>query len=153
MLTTTRVVNLTLPISPYVPVGATFPWESPYFTEDIATIERNGAHLSYISMGSGTGTRLRAPSFARQGARTTGNVDLAVLVNRAAAVLHIPKAASEPIEDAEIDAALAHAVPQRGEASSSRRDGARRTAGRRSESAMRSRARISPRPLPHVCAM
>lgn len=116
MLTTTRVVNLTLPISPYFPVGATFPWEAPYVTEDIATIERNGAHLSSISMGSGTGTRLRGPSFAREGARTTGNADLAVLVNRAAVVLQIPKAAGEPIEAAEIDAALAHSVPQRGEA-------------------------------------
>lgn len=105
--TTTRVVNLTLPIAPYFPVGSTFPWESPYWTEDIATVERNVAHLSYISMGSGTGTRLRAPSFGRSGAPTTSQLALDVLVNRDAVVLAIPRGAGEAINADDVDAAIA----------------------------------------------
>lgn len=112
----TTVVNLTLPIAPYGPIGSTFPWESPYWTEDIATVERNGAHLSYISMGSGTGTRLRGPSFARADAPSTAQCDLDVLVNRDAVVLRIPKRAGEAISPADVDAAIAASGDWRGSA-------------------------------------
>ena len=65
MIEAKQMQNLTLPISAYFPVGSVFPWDSPYYTEDIATIERNRAHLFYISMGSGTGTRRRASEALR----------------------------------------------------------------------------------------
>jgi kynurenine formamidase len=98
MIEAEQMHNLTLPISAYFPVGSVFPWDSPYYAEDIATIERSRAHLFYISMGSGTGTRLRTPGFGSADGAQVREIDLESLVNREAVVLKIPKDRGEAKE-------------------------------------------------------
>src|SRR3712207_2237696 len=106
MIEANQMHNLTLPISAYFPVGSVFPWDSPYYTEDIATIERNRAHLFYISMGSGTGTRLRTPGFGSAEGAQVREIDLDSLVNREAVVLKIAKEKAEAITEDDIAAAV-----------------------------------------------
>ncbi len=101
-----RVQNLTLPIAPYFPIGAVFPWESAYWTEDIATIERNVAHLFFINMGSQTGTRLLGPGLSTREGRKVHELPLTALVNRMAHVLPIAKGAGEAIDARDIAAAF-----------------------------------------------
>ena len=106
MIEAKQMQNLTLPISAHFPVGSVFPWDSPYYTEDIATIERNRAHLFYISMGSGTGTRLRTPGFGSADGVQVGEIDLGSLVNRDAVVLKIAKDQGGAITEDDIAAAV-----------------------------------------------
>lgn len=100
------VRNLTIPIYPYLPIGSLFPWESAYWTEDIATIERNEARLFFISMGGGTGTRLMGPGLAFDNAPKIHQVDLELLVNRYATVLSIPKGESDAITPQDVQTAF-----------------------------------------------
>jgi kynurenine formamidase len=101
-----RVQNLTLPISPYFPIGAVFPWQSAYWTEEIATIERNVAHLFYINMGSDTGTRLMGPAMSRRDGQGIQNLPLSLLVNRMTTVLRIAKPAGEAITPEDVVSAF-----------------------------------------------
>lgn len=94
----TVVRNLTLPISPWFPVGAIMPWDSPHQREDIVTVERNRAHLFHIRTGSGTGTRLRSSGFGIEGGGNTDGLELSGLVDRDAVILRIPKEAGQAIE-------------------------------------------------------
>lgn len=106
MIAEKPIYNLTLPISPYFAVGSVFPWDSPYQTEDIATIEHNRAHLFYISMGSGTGTRLRTSGFCSTDGAQIREIDLDSLVNRDAVVLRIMKDQREAITEKDVDTAV-----------------------------------------------
>lgn len=100
------VFNLTMPISPYLPVGSVYAWESPFITEPIATLERNGANLFFISMGSGTGTHLRTPGYCRPGAAGVLDVSLDELVSTQTLVVRIPKAAGQGITRDDVEDAL-----------------------------------------------
>jgi kynurenine formamidase len=109
MASETQVHNLTLPVSPFFPVGSVFPWDSPHQREDIVTVERNRAHLFHIRMGSGTGTRLRTDGFGSGTGRDTDELELANLVNLDTVVLRIPKGRAEPVERDDVIRALAAA--------------------------------------------
>lgn len=100
------MINLTIPLYPYIPSGNVFPWDSPYHTEDIATYERNAARLFYISLGSDTGTRLMAPSLVEAGGLNVCDLPLSSLLNREAIVLRIPKSAGECIDVQDLEKAI-----------------------------------------------
>ncbi|MCW2898837.1 MAG: Kynurenine formamidase [Streptosporangiaceae bacterium] len=105
-MTVDTVVNLTMPISPYLPVGGLHAWESAYRTEPIATLEHNGANLFYITMCTGTGTRLRTPGFGDATGAQIPDMPLTALVNVPAYVLRVPKGPGEAITAADVDDAL-----------------------------------------------
>jgi kynurenine formamidase len=100
------VVNLTMAISPHLPVGGVHAWESPYRTEPIATLEHNGANLFYIQMCTGTGTRLRTPGFGNAAGAQVRDTPLTQLVNIPARVVRLPKSAGEAITRDNVEAAL-----------------------------------------------
>lgn len=100
------MINLTTPLYSYMPSGNVYPWESPFFTEDIASYERNDARLFYISMGSEMGTRLVGPAFFGEGKTYVHEIPLQSILNRAARVISIPKMAGEVIALDDITAAL-----------------------------------------------
>jgi kynurenine formamidase len=105
------VINLTIPLYPYIPTGNVFQWESPFITEDIATYEKNAARLFYISMGSSTGTRLLSPGLVfHQGDRII-DVALEKLLNRYAPILKLPKKENEVITAKEIEFAFSNYSP------------------------------------------
>jgi kynurenine formamidase len=85
------LINLTIPLYPYIPSGSVYPWESPFFTEDIANYERNDARLFYISMGSEIGTRLIGPALFGESKPCIHEIPLQGILNRAARVVSIPK--------------------------------------------------------------
>lgn len=102
--------NLTIPLYPGFPGGSKFPWESPFRTEDIATYERNGSRLFYISLGNETGTRLMGPRLVSLNGPTVAEVPLADILNRSTAVLRISKGPREAITAGDIDHAFEHAA-------------------------------------------
>ncbi|MEW1822868.1 cyclase family protein [Arthrobacter sp. NPDC080031] len=104
---TSNTINLTMPIQPYLPVGAVHAWESPCWTESISRLAYNGAELFFISMGTGTGTRLRTTGFAAEDGAKILDVPLPDLANRPTIVVTIPKGAGEQITEADIERAFA----------------------------------------------
>ena len=111
------MINLTAPFYPYFPGGSQFPWEAPFFTEDIATYERNAARLFYISMGSETGTRLMGPGLVSPDGLKIHDFPIQSLVNRPTCVLHVKKGAGEAITAADLQNALDQGgQPQPGDA-------------------------------------
>lgn len=99
--------NLTMPISPFMASGGLYPWESPHQREDIVTVERNRAHLFFVRLGSGGGTRIRTAGYGQSGAATVDQIAMAELVNRDAVVLRIPKGPEEVITAEDLTAAFA----------------------------------------------
>jgi kynurenine formamidase len=105
-----RVANLSQPIAEYGPIGGIFPWESPHSREDIVTVARNGAHLFFIRMGSGTGTRIRSRGYGTPGGAPTSHIPLAALVDRPVVVLDVPRQAGEAVRAGDVASALATAA-------------------------------------------
>lgn len=110
------VVNLTRPIREGSAAGRVLPWETPYRTEPIATLEHNGANLFFIEMSPAASTRLVGRRIADAGAPSTRDVDPALLLNRPATVVPLPAQAGESITAAAVRSALAAAEPRRGDA-------------------------------------
>lgn len=98
-----RVINLTLPLYPGMPVGNVWAWDAPFRQEPIVTLERNGVRIDALSMHSETGTRLMMAATIDDSAPTIGQVDLSKFVNREAVVIDIPKSAGEEIMPEDID--------------------------------------------------
>ena len=98
-----RVINLTLPLYPGMPVGNVWAWDAPFRQEPIVTLERNGVRIDAFSLHSETGTRLMMAATIDDKAPTVGQLDLSRFVNRDAVVIDIPKEAEEEITAADID--------------------------------------------------
>ncbi|MER7009422.1 cyclase family protein [Dactylosporangium sp. NPDC000555] len=109
-------INLTRPISTESAAGTLFPWEAPYRTEDIATLQYNGANLFHITMGSGSATRLLGPAFGSPSGATIDQLPPARLVNRDAIVVPLAAEAGGEIGEEQVRAALAAADLRRGDA-------------------------------------
>lgn len=102
-----RVINLTMPIYPDVPVGSAWAFDVPYQMEPIKTWEYNHAQMEYYEFGSLTGTHLLTAAFYDPAGITVGKLDLARLVDRPAVIVDIPKGAEELITGADIERAVA----------------------------------------------
>lgn len=98
-----RVINLTLPLYPGMPVGNTWAWDAPFRQEPIVTLERNGVRIDALSLHSETGTRLMMAATIDEQAPTIGGIDLAHFVNRNAVVIDIPKGPEEEIMPEDVD--------------------------------------------------
>ncbi len=101
-----KTVNLTIPLSPFFPIGSVFPWDAPFHTEDITSYKVNAARLFYISMGSDTGTRLMGPGLFGPDAPKVDSLALDTLVNRSTILLSIPKAARQAIDAEDVERAF-----------------------------------------------
>ena len=101
-----KMINLTIPLYSYISSGSVFPWDSAFQTEDIATYERNGARLIYISMGSDTGTRLMAPALVEESGAHVLDIPLSHLANRSAVVIRVLKRAGEHISREDLQEAF-----------------------------------------------
>lgn len=92
-----RHINISLPLYDYMPVGNVWPWDVPFQSEHITTIERNGFELTMITMHSETGTRLMLPRMQDQSAPSVDEVDLGELVNRQLRIVDVAVGAEEEI--------------------------------------------------------
>lgn len=98
-----RVINLTLPFYPFMPVGNVWPQDPSFCPKEIMTYRTNGAKVDYLSCHSESGTRMMTngtydPKFPR-----IGQFNLGELVDCPAIVVDIPKGAGEEITARDIE--------------------------------------------------
>jgi kynurenine formamidase len=101
------VIDLTLPMYPYMPVGNVWAWDSPFRLTTIMTPESHGVSAYDMSFHSETGTRLMLAACYSDDAPTIHELDYRALVNRATVVIDIPKGPLDPIVPGDIDRTLA----------------------------------------------
>ncbi len=102
-----RVVNLTLPFYPHMPVGNVWPHDPPFRTERIISYETHGARIDYISLHSESGTRMMTRGTNDPTAPRIGDRDLGELVDRETVVIDIPKGELEEITARDIEERVA----------------------------------------------
>ncbi len=102
-----RVINLTLPLYPHMPVGNVWAWDSPFQTKPVTTYESHGMALYQMTFHSETGTRLMLSACYDAHAPHVAELDYGPLVNRPTVVIDIPKREFEEILPSDIDATLA----------------------------------------------
>jgi kynurenine formamidase len=103
-----RVVNLTIPLYPGMPVGNVWAWDRPFETEDIVDTEQHGFHLFAINMFSETGTRIMWSAMTQKVVEVDAlQLDYSKMVNAEAVVIHLPKKDNEEINPEDIDRTLA----------------------------------------------
>lgn len=98
-----RLINLTLPLYPHMPVGNVWAWDTPFIREPIKTIAEHGAYLEHYRFHSETGTRLMMRATYDPSAPRLGEIDFTCLVNRETVVIDIPKEACDEITAADIE--------------------------------------------------
>lgn len=83
------MISLTQPLSTASPAGSLLPWEQPYRTEPIATLEHNGANLFHIRMSPSVSTRILCLRVVDGAAPSLQETDPLRLINREADVLRV----------------------------------------------------------------
>jgi kynurenine formamidase len=101
-----KVINLTLPLYPFMPVGNVWAWDSPFQLTPLMTPNSHGVSAYHMSFHSETGTRLMLAACYEDDAPKIHELDYRPLVNRPTVVIDIPKRAAEPILPEDIAAAL-----------------------------------------------
>jgi kynurenine formamidase len=85
-----RMIDLTLPLYDFMPVGNVWAWDVPFQARPITTAERNGYELTMVTMHSEAGTRLMIRAMTHEGAATVDQLPLESLVARQAVVVDAP---------------------------------------------------------------
>jgi kynurenine formamidase len=111
-----RVVDLTLPLYDFMPVGNVWAWDVPFQTEPITTWEKNGYELTMLTMHSEAGTRLMMRAMTHQGAPRIDQLPLEPFVLRPTVVVETPCGKGGVVEPADIDRAFADADVRQGDA-------------------------------------
>lgn len=101
-----RVINLTLPFYPFMPVGNVWPQDPSFRPRPVMTHAANGARVDWLAVHSESGTRLMThgtydPDFPR-----IGQMDLGRYVDMPTVVVDIPKEAGQEITAQDIDRAV-----------------------------------------------
>lgn len=99
-----KVINLTLPLYPGMPVGNVWAWDAPIRIEPIVDYEPNEARIEAVSLHSETGTRLMMRATYDPTAPKVKDLDFATLVDRQTVVVDIPKGPEEEITARDIEA-------------------------------------------------
>ncbi|MDG4762775.1 cyclase family protein [Solwaraspora sp. WMMD406] len=97
------VVNLTLPLYPFMPVGNVWAWDSPFQLTPTLTHRRHGVSVHQMSFHSEAGTRLMLGACYDDTAPRVDELDYGPLVNRPTVVFDVPKEAGAEIDAADID--------------------------------------------------
>lgn len=87
---TVKVIDLTLPLYDYMPVGSVWAWDVPFQTEKITVDEIHGYELHMITMQTETGTRLMIRAMQDKTAPRVDELPLDDLVLRDTVVLRAP---------------------------------------------------------------
>ncbi len=98
-----NLINLTLPLYSYMPVGNVWAWDTPFVSTPIKTIAEHGAALDHFKFHSETGTRLMMRATYDPSAPKVRDLDFAKLVQRQTVVINIPKGPEEEITAEDIE--------------------------------------------------
>lgn len=86
----TKIIDCTLPLYDYMPVGNVWAWDVPFQTQPITTDEVNGYELTMITMFSETGTRLMIKAMQDPTAPRVHELPLDQLVNQDTVIVDAP---------------------------------------------------------------
>jgi kynurenine formamidase len=111
-----RVVDLTLPLYDFMPVGNVWAWDVPFQSRPITTWEQNGYELTMLTMHSEAGTRLMIRAMTHGEAPRIDQLPLEPFVLRPTAVLETPCGIGGVLEPADIDRAFQDADVREGDA-------------------------------------
>jgi hypothetical protein len=89
-----KVINLTLPLYPFMPVGNVWAWDSPFQLTPLMTPNSHGVSAYHMSFHSETGTRLMLAACYEDDAPKIHELDYRPLVNRPTARTSTGRAAS-----------------------------------------------------------
>lgn len=104
------LISLTRPLSTASAAGSLLPWEQPYRTEPIATLEHNGANLFHLRMSPSVSTRILSPRIADAEASAVCDTDPVRLLNREADVVTLDAGPSGEIGAEQLAGGLASAL-------------------------------------------
>ncbi|WP_236644323.1 cyclase family protein [Sorangium cellulosum] len=99
-IATARVVDLTHPITPQMPL---FPGNKPYASETLSTVEKDAYYSSRFSMDEHAGTHVDAPAHFKAGSPTVEQIAPEQLVGPAAVVDVTAKVAASPDHQVTVD--------------------------------------------------
>ena len=111
-----RVVDLTLPLYDFMPVGNVWAWDVPFQSQPITTWDKNGYELTMVTMHSEAGTRLMMRAMTHEGAPRIDQLPLEPFVLRPTVVLETPCGIRGVLEPADIDRAFEDADVREGDA-------------------------------------
>jgi kynurenine formamidase len=111
-----RIVDLTLPLYDYMPVGNVWAWDVPFQSENITNLHDHGFELHMITMHSEAGTRLMIQAMVDQDAPRVDQMPLEAFVMRPTVVLDVPCETGEAITPERIDKAFAGVDSEPGDA-------------------------------------
>lgn len=100
------VINLTLPLYPYMPVGNVWAWDAPFRRQATMTRELHGVEQYAMSFHSEAGTRLMIAACYDDTAPRIDQLDYTEYVNRPTVVIDIPKAPREQLTPEDFDRAI-----------------------------------------------
>jgi kynurenine formamidase len=101
-----KILNLTLPLYPYMPVGNVWAWDSPFRMTPTMSLEKHGVEQYAMSFHSEAGTRLMLGACYDDEAPRIDDLDYTPFVNRETVVVDIPKEADEELMPQDFDRAL-----------------------------------------------
>lgn len=102
-----RVINLTLPFYPGMPVGNVWPQDPSFRSEQIISYATHGARVDYMSLHSESGTRMMTKATYDAAFPKVGETDLGELVDQPTVVIDISKRELEEITGKDIDEKVA----------------------------------------------
>lgn len=111
-----RVVDLTLPLYDFMPVGNVWAWDVPFQSQPITTWDKNGYELTMLTMHSEAGTRLMIQALTHEGAPRVDTLPLEPFVMRPTLVVHAPCGIDGALQPEDIDRAFADADFREGDA-------------------------------------
>ncbi len=102
-----RVINLTLPLYPGMPVCNVWPQDPSFRQEQVISYATHGARIDHISLHSESGTRLMTKATYHPEFPKIGETDLGEMVDQPTVVIDIPKTQLEEITARDIDEKVA----------------------------------------------
>lgn len=109
-------INLTSALHTRSTSGSTLPWEKPYSTEPIATLDHNGANLFHIEMSPSAGTRILGKRVADPTATPITEIPTSTILNRPAAIVDLTTKKGGTITSDQIRHAVEAATIKAGDA-------------------------------------
>ncbi len=111
-----RVIDLTLPLYDFMPVGNVWAWDVPFQSQPITNWEKNGYELTMLTMHSEAGTRLMIQAMTHKDAPRVEALPLEPFVMRPTVVIDAPCGQGGELRPDDIDRAFAEADFRDGDA-------------------------------------
>lgn len=110
-----KLIDCTIPLYDFMPVGNVWAWDVPFQSQPITTHENQSYELWMITMHSEAGTRIMIKAMQDPNAPTIDRIPLEQLVNREAVILDVPCGMDGAVSKQQILDAFAKADYRKGD--------------------------------------